>query len=92
MLNCLKVPVSVVTGTLEQGTRTPRIWAGAGELRQLDPIVLIVAEGRPVSCLLASALFASKKEKEKLILEDNGGCLLLSCTLSPPFECLLIPV
>lgn len=47
MLNCLKVPVSVVTGTPEQGTWTPCIWAGAGELRQLGPVTLTVAgEGR----------------------------------------------
>lgn len=52
----------------------------------------------PGSCLLVLALFAKKEKKKNqttLILEENGsagGCLLLSCTLSPPSECLLIPV
>lgn len=39
-----------------------------------------------VFCLLASAVVCCLKyvTKEKKILEDSGGCLLLPCALSPP--------
>lgn len=39
MLNCLKVPISVVSGILLQGTQVLHVVAGAGELWQLGLII-----------------------------------------------------
>lgn len=94
MLNCLKVPH--ICPHPDSGAGSPdttylgRSWravaAGSRGGRQCAYLA--------PACWSWHYLLVKRKKTNQttLILEENGGCLLLSCTLSPPSECLLIPV